>query len=97
VLDALPRRPPPPRGCLPDTFRHPAPLEPFPEGLLAREDVQEAAVRYGVGARHQYGELYDDWDDVVEQRLRQEWSEAETGVSFVSVRDSVRIGWFLHE
>ncbi|MCU0701081.1 MAG: hypothetical protein MUC96_31620, partial [Myxococcaceae bacterium] len=82
-------------GGLPDTNRHAAPLDEAPLRLDDQRLV-EAGARYGVGARHQYGELYGEWTDTVEARLAAEWSEAATGVTFARVRDFVRIGWSLH-
>ena len=47
--------------------------------------------RYGVGARQQYND--HDWDDRLESKLREEWTDLKTGRTWDEVRGSVRRGW----
>ncbi|MFO0631207.1 MAG: hypothetical protein U0325_37050 [Polyangiales bacterium] len=52
----------------------------------------EAAVRYGYGARTQYADSAG-WDDQLEGRLRQEWSQFKGGGAWEDMRSHVRRGW----
>ena len=49
--------------------------------------------RYGVGARHQYGNEHAQWDDRLESKLREEWTDLKTGRTWDEVKGSVRRGW----
>ncbi len=50
-------------------------------------------MRYGLGARQQYGLQYARWNDDLERRLVTEWDEDKTGRPFSAVREDVRRGW----
>lgn len=62
-----------------------------PEGVPNPED--EDAVKYGVGAREHYGNAYRDWDDRLEGKLKEEWSDLKSGRTWDEVKASVRRGW----
>ena len=53
----------------------------------------EEDYRYGVGARRQYGTTYRDWDDRLEGKLKEEWTDLKSGRTWDEVRSSVRRGW----
>lgn len=53
----------------------------------------EEGYRYGVGARSQYGSQYNDWDDRLESKLRDEWGDMRSGRTWDEVKSSVRRGW----
>jgi hypothetical protein len=57
----------------------------------AWDDVEEG-YRFGVGARRQYENKFSAWDDGLEKRLEQDWSEihGEDKSSWGSARDVVR-------
>jgi hypothetical protein len=57
-------------------------------------DVEEP-IRYGWGARQQYGSQYADWDDQLESTLRREWEETKhaSGRGWNDVKDHVRRGY----
>lgn len=52
----------------------------------------ESAVRYGYGARTQYTDAAG-WDDQLEGRLRQEWSQLKNASPWDDMRSHVRRGW----
>ena len=70
----------------------PAPSQPNPKGAAAWKDV-EPAVAYGFGARHQYGNKYQRWDNDLEKTLSNEWDANKTGRKFDEVKPYVRHGW----
>jgi hypothetical protein len=47
--------------------------------------------RYGVGARSQHGE--HEWDDKIENKLKEEWGDLKSGRTWDEVKSSVRRGW----
>ena len=52
----------------------------------------EPTYRYGVGARHQYKD-HADWDDRLEGKLKEEWSDLKSGQTWDEVKSVVRRGW----
>ncbi len=66
---------------------------PGPVDLEATWKLAEPGIRYGVGARAQYGVEFSRWNDELERRLIAEWDEKATGASFSTVRTFVRQGW----
>lgn len=67
-----------------------APIPPGPDGDAW--DREEPGVRYGWGARSQYRD-HADWDDKLEAKLREEWSDLKTGRTWDEAKGSVRSGW----
>ena len=49
--------------------------------------------RYGVGARNYYGGTYKDWDDRLEGKLKEEWTDLKSGRTWDEVKSYVRRGW----
>ena len=49
--------------------------------------------RYGVGARKQYGTSHREWDDRLEGKLKDEWTDLKSGRTWDEVKASVRRGW----
>lgn len=68
------------------------PLENVPNPESPRWEDVEAAVRYGYGARVQFGEM-PEWDEEMETRLRQEWEGMGPGRVWHDVRQFVHRGW----
>lgn len=68
-----------------------------PPGQPNRDDQDwnkvEEGYRYGVGARSQYGSQYNDWDDRLESKLRDEWGDMRSGRTWDEVKSAVRRGW----
>ncbi len=56
-------------------------------------DTAEEGVRYGVGARSQYGTDHTEWDDRLEGKLREEWRDMKSGRTWDEVKGSVQRGW----
>lgn len=54
-----------------------------PKTKAGWDDVEEP-IRYGFGARQQYGDQYADWNDKLENTLKTEWEGA---------KDSGHRGW----
>lgn len=80
-----------------DTVKQAAGKQPIPPGNVPNRksdekwDDVEPSVRYGVGARSQYGD--DDWSDRVESKLREEWSDLKSGRTWDEAKAWVRRGW----
>jgi hypothetical protein len=67
----------------------PPPDQPTPD---ADWSDAEPALRYGQGARRHYADEAD-WNDRLEGKLRDEWTELETGRSWDQAKDQVKRGW----
>jgi hypothetical protein len=65
-----------------------------PRGQPNYEEL-EPAYRYGYGARSKYGNLYRNWDDDLELRLKQEWQEIAPNrrQTWLQDRTAIRYGW----
>ncbi|MDQ3333733.1 MAG: hypothetical protein M4D80_01005 [Myxococcota bacterium] len=78
-----------------DTVKQAAGKDPVPPMSQKTPDDDWNRVeddhRYGVGARSQHGDT--DWDDKVESKLKEEWSDLKTGRTWDEVKSSVRRGW----
>ncbi|MDP3498948.1 MAG: hypothetical protein Q8S33_01395 [Myxococcales bacterium] len=88
---------------VPDTVKQAAGTEPIPpkgqpnaetdtESKGSWQDA-EPGVRYGFGARQQYGKDSPAWDETLEKKLESEWDEEKTGKPFSAVNRFVREGW----
>lgn len=84
-----------------DTLKQAAGKDAIPADGLANPDPvrkpaiwaeAEAGVRYGFGARQQYG-ADAKWNDALEVKLSTDWDENKSGKPFVTVRHFVRHGW----
>ncbi len=85
-----------------DTVKQAAGSEPIPAGdrpnpsseiVKASWTDVEPAFRYGLGAREQYSNSYQRWDDSLETKLSTEWDEKKTGKPFKDVKPYVRRAW----
>ena len=78
-----------------DTVKQAAGKQPIPPMGVPNPDDDfkrnEAAYRYGVGAREHYGT--SDWDDRLEGKLKEEWGDLKTGRTWDEVKAAVRRGW----
>ncbi len=70
----------------------PLPHQPTPHLYQDEWERVERALRYGYGARAQYAE-HADWDDRLEEVLRNEWATLNTDQPWKDARDHVRRGW----
>lgn len=79
-----------------DTLKQAAGKDPVPPANVPNrkedtwEDV-EPSYRYGVGARSQHGN--SDWDDRVESKLREEWTDLKSGRTWDEAKGWVRRAW----
>jgi hypothetical protein len=81
-----------------DTVKQAAGKQPIPPLSQPNRDDDdwdrvEEGYRYGVGARSQYGTQYNDWDDGLEGKLREEWRDMKSGRTWDEVKAAVRRGW----
>ena len=66
----------------------PPPNQPNPEF-----EKVEPALSYGYGARQEYGQKYQAWDETLEKQLANEWDQNRTGMKFEDAKPYVRRGW----
>lgn len=69
---------------------------PNPPDAAKRDDDWdrvEPEHRYGVGARHWYGQDGADWDDRLESKLKEEWGDLKSGRTWDEAKGAVRRGW----
>ena len=68
--------------------------QPNIQGPATWDDI-EVPMRYGFGAREQYGQQYSAWNDQLESTLRKEWEEGSTGTHqrWNDVKNYVRRGY----
>lgn len=78
-----------------DTIAQAAGKQPIPPRGVPTYDEAEPAYRFGYIARMEFGDEYDDWNDEVASRMREEWDEMEPAdpQSWERNRRSVRAGW----
>lgn len=69
----------------------PPPTVPNPPSTTERWEDVEPAVRYGYSARRQYENA--EWDDSVEQKLREEWSSIHPQRDWLEARPFVHRGF----
>lgn len=79
-----------------DTIKQAAGKDPIPPAHVPNpkddtwEDV-EPGYRYGVGARSQYRDT--DWDDRLESKLREEWTDLKSGRTWDEAKGWARRAW----
>jgi hypothetical protein len=74
-----------------DTVKQAAGKAPIPPTNQPNDwDKVEPEHRYGVGARHHYNE---DWNDRLESKLKEEWSDLRSGRTWDEVKSVVKRGW----
>lgn len=84
---------------VPDTVKQAAGTEPIPAKGQPNPTTKtswkdaEPGVRYGFGAREQYGKESPEWNETLERKLETEWDAEKTGKPFVEVHHFVRTGW----
>ena len=62
---------------VPDTVKQAVGKENIPPGGTPNFEDYEPALRYGYGARSQYGKQYPKWDNRLEDTLKKEWPSAD--------------------
>ncbi len=77
-----------------DTVKQAAGKQPIPPAGVPNRDFDELepALRYGYGARTQYGDD-NDWNDRIEGKLREEWQDLKSGRTWDDMKGAVRRGW----
>jgi hypothetical protein len=78
---------------VPDTIKQAAGQQPIPPKRQPNYEETEDAYRFGYGARAQYGNRYQNWDDSLETQLEQDWQDTYKDREWKSYRDSIRRGW----
>lgn len=84
---------------VPNTVKQAFGSEPIPQKGAPNAERKtpwneaEPGVRYGFGARQQYGKDIPEWSDTLERRLETEWDAEKTGTPFRKVHRFVRAGW----
>jgi len=73
---------------VPDTLSQAAGRQAIPPSNAPNFEEEEAAYRYGYGAREYYGQRYSQWNDSLESELRRDW-----GDDWPRYRSAVRRGW----
>jgi hypothetical protein len=76
-----------------DTVKQASGKEPIPPRGAPIYDETEDAYRFGYGARSQYRQKFSNWDDRLENQLKQDWTETYNDRDWNSYRDSIRRGW----
>ena len=76
-----------------DTVKQAAGKQAIPPMGVPNADDDDDALKYGVGAREHYGTAYRDWDDRLENKLRDEWGDLKSGRTWDEVKAAVRRGW----
>ena len=80
-----------------DTVKQAMGKQPIP-GTTAGHDTAgkwddvEPGVRYGWAARSQYRD-HADWNDGLESKLKQEWTDLKTGRTWEEAKSAIRGGW----
>lgn len=76
-----------------DTVKQAAGKEPVPAANTPNWDDAEQPLMYGVGARAQYGEKFNQWDDNLETTLKNDWESGGVGKKWNDVKNIVRHGY----
>lgn len=76
-----------------DTVKQASGKQPIPPRGQPTYEEMEDAYRFGYGARFHYGQRYANWDDRLENQLRQDWGETYNDRDWARYRDSIRRGW----
>jgi hypothetical protein len=76
-----------------DTVKQAAGKQPIPPRGQPTYQEAEDAYRFGFGARSQYGQRYRQWDDRLENQLKEDWSTTYDDREWKRFRDVVRRGW----
>jgi hypothetical protein len=76
-----------------DTVKQAAGKQAIPPMGMKNPDDDEDALRYGAGARKHYESAHREWDDRVESKMREEWTDLKTGRTWDEVKAAVRRGW----
>jgi hypothetical protein len=76
-----------------DTVAQAAGKKPIPPPHQPNYDEVEPAVRFGYGARRQYGRTYPAWNSQLESQLRSDWQATYLGMDWDRYNTGVRRGW----
>lgn len=71
-----------------DTLSQATGSRSIPHAYEPNFEEKEPAFRYGYGARAYYGDKYPEWNDELDQQLRENWHE-----DWPTSREAVRRGW----
>lgn len=77
-----------------DTAKQAAGKEAIPPRGVPNFDEDEAALKFGFGARRHFRSEYPSWNDELEARLKEEWQTAsEDQQNWERQRQTIRRGW----
>jgi hypothetical protein len=80
-----------------DTVKQAAGKQPIPPRGQPNYEETEDAYRFGYGARSHYGKQHSSWNNQLESRLEQDWTETYNDREWKRYRDSIRRGWEYQE
>jgi len=76
-----------------DTLKQAAGKQIIPPASVPNFEEHEPALRFGYGARQQYGTEYPVWDERLEQQLRIDWSPSGDAETWNRYSHAVRRGY----
>jgi hypothetical protein len=76
-----------------DTVKQASGKQPIPPRGQPTYEEAEDAYRFGYGARAQYGQRHNSWNNQLETQLEQDWRETYNDRDWARYRDSIRRGW----
>jgi hypothetical protein len=78
---------------VPDTVKQAAGKQAIPPPGTPNFEEHEPALRFGYGARLQYGKEFPKWDDRLERKLQKDWSPSGDEASWHRYSKSIRRGY----
>ena len=76
-----------------DTIKQAAGKQPIPPRGVPTFEENEAAYKFGYGARQYYGRQYPSWNDDLETQLRKDWATVDGQSNWDNYRAVVKRGW----
>jgi hypothetical protein len=76
-----------------DTVKQAAGKESIPSRHQPNYEKAEPALRFGYGARSHYRDKYRQWNDEVENRLKEDWTSANPNANWNEDREAIHRAW----
>jgi hypothetical protein len=76
-----------------DTVKQAAGKQPIPPRGVPTFEENEAAYKFGYGARRYYSSRYPSWNNELETRLREDWRSTSDSDDWELYEPSIRRGW----
>ncbi|HWD19758.1 MAG TPA: hypothetical protein VHB20_10820 [Verrucomicrobiae bacterium] len=76
-----------------DTVKQASGKQSIPPRGVPNYDTAEPALRFGYGARSQYGKKYSKWTPDLENELKRDWTESNRDVNWDDESRYIRSGW----